>query len=105
VHLTDGGQTLVICEGIETGLSILQATGLYIWVALGTTNLGQLKLPSFTREIIIAADNDGPGTKAACDAAELYLQRGVSVSIAKPRCAGSDFNDLVTLRGIHGGRG
>ena len=40
VHLTAGAPELVLCEGIETGLSILQATGLRVWAALGTSNLG-----------------------------------------------------------------
>src|SRR5262249_33758329 len=53
VHLTAGASTLVICEGIETGLSILQAVGLHVWAALGTSNLGHVELPDFVREIII----------------------------------------------------
>ena len=40
VHLTAGAPELVLCEGIETGLSILQATGRHVWVAVGTSNLG-----------------------------------------------------------------
>src|SRR5260370_40430498 len=69
VHLTAGDPELVLCEGIETGLSILQATGLHVWVALGTSNLAQIELPGFVREIIIAADHDDPGIRAARAAA------------------------------------
>src|SRR5262249_44157984 len=85
VHLTAGGSELVLCEGIETGLSILQATGRHVWVALGTANLGQLELPAFVREVIIAADADEPGMKAGRDAAESYNWRGYQVRIVSPQ--------------------
>jgi hypothetical protein len=33
---------LIICEGVETGLSILQATGASIWAALSTDGMTAL---------------------------------------------------------------
>lgn len=95
VHLTGAAPELVICEGIETGLSILQATGLRVWAALGTANLGTVKLPGFVREVVIAADHDGPGLKAAHGAAELYRANGCRARIASPGADDWDFNDLV----------
>jgi len=95
VHLTAGAPELVLCEGIETGLSILQATGLRVWAALGTSNLGQLELPGFVREVIIAADHDEPGMKAASAAAEAYRARAYQVQILSPRNEGWDFNQVV----------
>jgi phage/plasmid primase-like uncharacterized protein len=97
VHLSAGGAELVICEGIETGLSIVQATRRHVWVALGTANLGQVKLPSFVQEIIIAADHDEPGTKAACMAADFYRASGYQVHIVSPRREKADWNDVVRL--------
>jgi hypothetical protein len=95
VHLTAGADELVLCEGIETGLSILQATGLHVWAALGTSNLRQVELSEFVREVIIAADNDEPGIKAARAAAEAYRTRGLQVSVVVASDAGVDFNDLI----------
>jgi hypothetical protein len=94
VHLTAGGAEMVICEGVETGLSILQATGLRVWAALGTSNLGQVEMPDFVREIILAADHDEPGCRAARAAAESYTARGVQVRIVCPAASGADFSDL-----------
>jgi putative DNA primase/helicase len=85
----------VICEGIETGLAILQATGLHVWVALGSTNLGNVEMPAFVDEIIIAADHDEPGLRAARAAEELYKVRGFRVRIVSPETSGMDFNDLL----------
>jgi Toprim domain-containing protein len=94
VHLAAGGAEIVVCEGIETGLAILQAIGLNVWAALGTSNLGQVEMPAFVREIIVAADHDDPGLKAARKAADLYKARGVQVRIVIPAASGADFNDL-----------
>lgn len=95
VHLTASAPELVVCEGIETGLSIIQATGLHVWAALGTSNLGQVELPDLVLEVIIAADNDGPGIKAARAAAEAYRARGLRVRIIVATDSGADFNDLI----------
>jgi len=95
VHLTAGARELVLCEGIETGLSILQATGLHVWAALGTSNLGQVELPGFVREVIIAADHDEPGINAARAADEAYRAREYQVQILSPRHEGWDFNQVV----------
>jgi hypothetical protein len=98
VHLSAGALEMVLCEGIETGLSILQATGRHVWVAVGTSNLGQIELPDFAREIIIAADNDGPGLKAARAAADFYYARRYQVQIVSPRDEMWVFNDLMSWR-------
>ena len=61
VHLTAGAPEVVLCEGIETGLSILQATGLHVWAALGTSNLGQVELPGYVRESSSRPTTMNPG--------------------------------------------
>jgi phage/plasmid primase-like uncharacterized protein len=95
VHLTACAPELVLCEGIETGLSILQATGLRVCAALGTANLPQVEMPSFVREVIIAADHDEAGLKAARAAAEAYRADGYQVQILSPRNEVWDFNQVV----------
>ena len=103
VHLTAGAPELVTCEGIETGLAILQATGMHVWCTLGTSNLGQVELPGFVREVIVAADHDDAGIKAARDAAELYRANGYQVRIISPADRGADFNNMVEV-GCRSGR-
>lgn len=95
VHLTAGGVEVALCEGIETGLSILQATGIQVWVALGTSNLATVALPTFVRKVIVAADQDEPGIKAAKIAAEAYGSQGYQVSIVSPQTDKADWNDVL----------
>jgi putative DNA primase/helicase len=85
---------LALTEGIETGLSILQATTIPTWVSLGTGNF--VELPECVREIVICADRDsnGAGEKAARAAAAKYTGEGRKVRIARPPMEG-DFNDLL----------
>jgi putative DNA primase/helicase len=86
---------LALAEGIETGLSILQATGIITWVSLGTNNL--VELPDCVRTVIICADNDsnGAGEKAAREAAARYTKEGRTVRIARPPASFGDFNDCL----------
>jgi DNA primase len=59
--------------------------------------LRSVELPAAVREVVIAADNDEPGEKAARDAAQRFLAEGRCVKIARPS-KGKDFNDV--LRGM-----
>lgn len=98
VRLAVAGEALVFCEGIETGLSVLQATGLSVWAALGTSNLINIELPDVAREIIIAADGDKAGERAAKKAAQRFVREGRHVRIARPE-RGKDFNDYLRSGG------
>jgi putative DNA primase/helicase len=66
-----------------------------VWAALGTSNLGQVELPAFVRELTIAADHDEAGLKAAREGAEAYRARGLKVRVFYPDHARADFNDLM----------
>jgi putative DNA primase/helicase len=60
VRLGGVGERLVVCEGLETGLSITQARPEPVWCALSATNLPHVNLPKDVHEVVIAADADGP---------------------------------------------
>lgn len=118
VRLTSCEEVMVIAEGIETALSVLQALQdeevgcphidgepVGVWAALSQSNLGTVRLPRMVREVILAADGDGkippadePGRldpEAILDlAAAQHRDRGRNVRIARSP-AGVDFNDLV----------
>jgi putative DNA primase/helicase len=97
VRLAPALETLVVCEGIETGLSIVQACSeLPVWCALSATNLRQIALPQSVREVFIAADGDVAGEAAAQQAAQRFLREGRRVRVARPDREGSDFNDYLT---------
>lgn len=118
VRLTPAEDLMVIAEGLETSLSVLQA--LYddevkaphidgepvgVWAALSLDNMGMIELPDGVREVILAGDGDGK-LPAADDAvrkdpdelleaaAARHRDLGRNVRIARPP-AGVDFNDMV----------
>ena len=88
---------MVIAEGIETSLSVLEATGLPVWAALSASYFMGLALPALplAAEVVIAADHDEAGLKAAEKAAALWASQGRKVSIAYPPIPGTDFNDMA----------
>ncbi len=94
VRLAPAGPELVLSEGIETGLSVQQATGLPVWATLSTSGLRSVILPAEVKTVIIAADGDQAGEEAAQAAARRFIAEGRDVKIARPP-QGMDFNDLL----------
>jgi phage/plasmid primase-like uncharacterized protein len=95
VRLAPAGETLALAEGIETALSVLQATGIPTWVALAASNLARVALPECAREIFIFADADEAGEKAAGLLAQRVLRDGRMARIVRPSGNVNDFNDLL----------
>ena len=97
VRLAAAGEELAITEGIETGLAVQQATGEPTWAALSAGGIRKIELPQLplAREVIIAADHDEAGERAAEAAAKRAHGEGRVVRICKPPTAGKDFLDLL----------
>jgi len=95
VQLAQAGEQLALAEGIETALSVLQATGIPTWVCLSTAGLQRVMVPDTVREVLICADHDPPGLKAAHAAADRLYRLGKQVRLAAPPQAGADFNDIL----------
>jgi hypothetical protein len=96
VHLAAAGPKLVIAEGIETTASAMALLQLPGWAALFAGNMANVVLPKLVREVVIAADNDAAGIKAAIKAAWCFQSQGRLVEILKPSAVG-DFNDLLQV--------
>ncbi|ABD53149.1 DUF7146 domain-containing protein [Jannaschia sp. CCS1] len=102
VRMSEAVGPLVVCEGIETGLSLL--SGLLdgpanVWAALSTSGLRALDLPPRppSGSLIIATDGDAPGREAGAALADRAHTLGWPVSImAAPD--GQDFNDVLMER-------
>jgi putative DNA primase/helicase len=103
VRLAPAGPKLVVAEGIENALTVMQAVGLPTWAALSAGGIARLILPPLplAAEVVIAADRDsnGVGQSKADVAAERWLAEGRRVRIALPPEAGVDFNDLLGAEG------
>lgn len=94
VHLGQPKNGLMISEGIETGISAMQATGFPTWAALSTAGLRALELPDSAKFVVILADGDEPGEEAAIEAATRWQSQGRNVKIARPP-KGQDLNDIL----------
>jgi hypothetical protein len=92
----DPARALIVGEGIETTLSLMQLRGLPGWAALSTSGLRNLALPRAVTRALIAVDHDrnGAGEAAARDAAQRWLAEGREVRLAMPAGFG-DWNDVV----------
>ena len=77
---------LVVCEGIETGLAIHEATDLPVFVATSAVLLERVKLPDAPPCFYIAADLDlnGTGQKSAGELANKLVAEEKKVHLVSP---------------------
>jgi phage/plasmid primase-like uncharacterized protein len=100
VRLSDAIGPLVVCEGIETGLSLLSGIldGPHaVWAALSTSGIKGLTLPLHPGKLIVAADGDEAGALAATALAHTATGKGWQVSLMTAP-DGQDWNDVLKKR-------
>ncbi len=95
VRLAPCVQRVGLAEGIETALSVQTSTEWPMWACLSTSGLQNIVLPDSVREVLICADHDPAGLKAAYAAAERLTREGRRVKIATPPQTDTDFNDML----------
>ncbi len=103
VRLQSCSDAVVIGEGIESAAAAGAILGLPAWAAVSAGNMAKsLILPPEIRSVVIAADNDPVGLRAAEAAWRRWRAEGRSVRIVKPNQKDGDFNDLQrdAARGI-----
>jgi putative DNA primase/helicase len=93
IRLAPATDRVMVGEGIETCLSVMQFANVPTWVALSATGLKGLHLPPEILEVTILADSGDTGEKAAKDAAFRWVKEGRKVHITRPPL-GLDFNDM-----------
>lgn len=92
IHLGPASDTMIVTEGLEDGLTLMQALTRSVWVAAGTSMLPAMAFPQIVREIVIGADGDEPGETAAREAAAKFAATGRAVRIMLPTPPHKDFN-------------
>jgi putative DNA primase/helicase len=102
VWLTRPTGQLIITEGVEDALALMTANcgdpRFADWsyaAAVSAGNLPHLELPSEVRTVVIAADNDDAGRKAANEAACRFIREGRNGRIAYPPEGFKDFNEAL----------
>ena len=101
VRLSGGDGPIVVCEGIETGLSL--PTGplsgsFQVWAALSAAGMRGLELPKRPGRLIVATDGDGAGRSAGSDLVQRAYSKGWRVSLM-PAPDGMDWNDVLNQAG------
>lgn len=94
IRLAPGSITgLMLTEGVEDGLSLMQMQGGSAWAAAGAGMLAAMRLPSVISSVVIGADADGIGRDAAQKAAEAFRDAGRTARIIYPLAPAKDFNE------------
>lgn len=96
IRLAPAAGELIVCEGLEDGLTLQQELGRAVWVAAGASMLPAMRFPALVRKVAIGGDADDAGRLAADKAAQAFAMRGLETRVFFPAGA-KDFND--ELRG------
>lgn len=96
IRLAPVAGELILTEGLEDALSLVQATGRPAWAAAGAGMFDGVELPPSVSAITIGADNDAAGRESARKAAERFAANGLAARIAWPPCGHKDFNAALT---------
>lgn len=91
--MADEGSSVVITEGIETGLAVaLSCPEHRVLAGISLSNIGNVGLPPQITSVTIAGDNDGPhnlaAQKALAAACQKFAQQGREVRLALPEILG-----------------
>jgi len=98
VRLTPHDDILLVGEGIETMLSLIEAVpGLPVWAALSSGHVGAVLLPEEVERLYITIDRDPAGQRAAERLSARANEAGITVRVLEPRLG--DFNDDLRAYG------
>ncbi len=95
-----GTTPIVLTEGVETALSVWQATGYDTWACLGISNIARAPVPD-GMPVVVARDGDEAGSKGDNQirrAVTILRGQGREVTVAEPP-PGKDFNDILVEEG------
>jgi putative DNA primase/helicase len=86
IRLGNPGRVLSVTEGIETALSVIEATGMVTWPLISSTLMSHFIIPQGVEKLIIWSDLDRThaGTFAAQKLAERAKTQGIQVEIREP---------------------
>jgi DNA primase len=97
IRLAPCAASLVVCEGLEDGLTLQQELGKAVWASAGASMLPNMQFPPGVHSVSIGGDNDDAGRAAARKAAETFALRGIESRVFFPDDA-KDFNQQLMER-------
>jgi hypothetical protein len=75
---------LALTEGVEDALAYMQLTDTPTWAACGSGMVPGMILPLAIRNVVVVADADEPGMKAAREAYAAFTNQGRNVRVIRP---------------------
>ena len=91
IRLAPAASDLIVCEGLEDGLTLQQQLGQAVWVAAGAGNMHKMAFPSLVSRVIVGGDADEAGRDAANAARKAFAARHLAARVIFPAGA-KDFN-------------
>lgn len=95
IRLGAPASEVIVTEGLEDALSVLQSLGRVAWAAAGASMLSRMIFPLAVKRVVIARDNDAAGEREAAKAALQFAGFGLAVRIMAPSGGAKDFNELL----------
>lgn len=95
------GEVMGIAEGVETALSATMLFGVPTWATLGAVHLPGFIPPPTIKKLIIFADQDGAGERAALGLRDNLCGK-VEIQIRFPEGHYGDWNDVLRAEGQSG---
>ncbi len=102
IRLQPAGETLILCEGIETALALSLLLHMPAWACISAHGLESVVIPNSVCKVHIGADHDksGAGQLAARRLANRLWRAGWrDIEIHTPESAGDDWADVVKRGG------
>ncbi|AKM12253.1 hypothetical protein AB433_19180 (plasmid) [Croceicoccus naphthovorans] len=86
---------LGLCEGFETAAAFTDLVGIKAWASMGAKRFHQLTIPRTVVRLILLADNDAEGHRAANRALAAYSRSGLAIETRWPPRGANDWADLL----------
>jgi DNA primase len=99
IRLSPAARSMIVCEGLEDGLTLMQELGRTVWVGAGAGFLSAMQFPFGTEAVAIGGDADEPGRREARKAADAFAARGIKARTFFPIEA-KDFNAELMERAV-----
>lgn len=96
IRLTGSANGMLVCAGVEDGLTLLQQQGQAVWAVTGDVALPALELPAGVRSVVVAHDNDDSGKTAGSKTAHKMAAEGRQVRLIQPLPGFKDFNEEIS---------
>jgi len=97
VRIGAATRVLGIAEGIETALAASKIHGITVWAVLGNERFGIVSIPHCVEHLVILADNDAGGARAAQLAHEGLQRDGLTIEAVWPPSVHNDWADVLMV--------